>query len=118
MAIYVTKKCPHCKTAYQIFQSGEQRKYGCPYKTCTKCFNHYWDNDIVEPALHGYKNAYEIKKSIMSVILIIMYTFTALLMLGGGIFFTGWESLIFLAFGGGNIWIIVSFIKVKGHRLS
>ena len=26
MATYVTKKCPHCGFAYQVFQSGEQRE--------------------------------------------------------------------------------------------
>lgn len=37
MAVYVTKKCPHCGHAYQFLNSGDQRKYGCPYQTCMVC---------------------------------------------------------------------------------
>ena len=59
MAVYVTKKCPHCGYKYQRFQSGDQRKYGYPYLTCEKCKNSFWDDDIKEPALYGYENMHE-----------------------------------------------------------
>ncbi len=116
MATYVTKKCPHCGYAYQVFQSGEQRKYGCPYKTCAKCFKHYWDADIVEPALHGYENSYETRQSINRVIVMVLYIPMALLMLGGGIsLLTEGEmlGLFCLAMAGFIAWAIGSHIKGK-----
>lgn len=116
MATYVTKKCPHCGYAYQVFQSGEQRQYGSPYKTCAKCFNHYWDTDIVEPALHGFENAYETGQSIKRAIAMILYTPMALLILGGSIWLLieGEMLGIFgLAMGGFIAWVIGSHIKGK-----
>ena len=116
MATYVTKKCPHCGFAYQVFQSGEQRKYGCPYKTCERCFKNYWDTDIVEPALHGYENLYETRQSINRAIVMILYTPMALLLLGGGIWFLiegEMMGLFALAMGIGIMWMIGSHIKQK-----
>ena len=116
MAIYVTKKCPHCGYAYQIFKGGEQRKYGCPYKTCICCLNSYWDTDIKEPALHGYSNAYEVKQSIKRGIAILLCASMGLSMLGVGVFaliFGEMEGLITLVPGGFITWAIFSYFKRK-----
>lgn len=116
MATYVTKKCPHCGYAYQVHQSGEQRKYGCPYKTCVRCGESYWDTDIKEPALHGYENTYEVVQSIRRIITILIYAPMGLLMLGGGLYLLvegELGGLFLIAMGGIVTWIIVSHIKEK-----
>lgn len=116
MATYVTKKCPHCGYAYQIHQSGEQRKYGCPHITCIRCSNSYWDKDIKEPALHGYQNAYEVRQSISRILTILLYGSISLILLikGLSVVFDGaMDGLILIAIGGLGIWIIGSYIKRK-----
>lgn len=116
MAIYVTKRCPHCGHAYQVLKSGEQRKYGCPYKTCMKCGKSYWDKDIKEPALHGYENTYEDMQSIRTVITILIYGTMGVLLLGGGFYLViGGElgGLFLVAMGGSITWIIGSHFKEK-----
>ena len=116
MATYVTKKCPHCGYAYQVLQSGEQRKYGCPYKTCTHCNNSYWDTDIKEPALHGYSNAYEVTQSIKRGITILLYAPMGLLILGAGVYLLiNGEiiGLLALLIGGSISWVIFSYFKRK-----
>ncbi len=114
MAIYVTKKCPHCGFKYQVLKSGEQRKYGCPYKICAKCFKYYWDTDIVEPALHGYENSYETGQKIRRAIAMILCIPAALLMFGCGILVLlagDMEGLFFLACGVFIMLVIGSHIK-------
>lgn len=119
MATYVTKRCPHCGYAYQFLQSGDQRKYGCPYQTCLRCNNSYWDTDIKEPALHGYENFHEVKERIMRGIILAIYTLLGILAFGGGIFLMANGEMIGLALvaaGCGISWIIISFIKQKIHE--
>lgn len=114
MAVCVTKKCPHCGFAYQFFQSGAQRKYGCPYKTCTRCFKAYWDTDIVEPALYGYENSYEVGKRVNKTITMLLYTPFGLLMLVLGIGLLIQKELIglmFLALGAFALFAIGAEIK-------
>ncbi len=116
MATYVTKKCPHCGFVYQNFKSGEQRKYGCPYKTCTRCSNNYWDTDIVEPALHGYENSYETRQEVNRAIVMVLYTPMALLLLGLVIWFLmeGEKiGLAAIAMGVGIMWMVALHIKQK-----
>lgn len=116
MAIYVTKRCPHCGYAYQIHQSGDQRKYGCPYQTCERCHNSYWDTDIKEPALHGYENLHEAKESIKRGIVLIFYILIEIVFLSGGIYSLMNKEMfgiLFLAFAGCLAWVIVSYFKQK-----
>lgn len=116
MATYVTKKCPYCGYAYQIHQSGEQRKYGCPYQTCRQCHNSYWDTDIKEPALHGYSNTYEITQSIKRGITLLLCAPMGLFMLGIGIYLLVYGEMIglFPLFMGSFIsWVIFSYYKRK-----
>lgn len=116
MATYVTKRCPHCGYAYQIHQSGEQRKYGCPYKTCIRCQQSYWDTDIKEPALHGYNNTYEILQSIRRIICILICAPVGILCFVGGLLFIvegEMAGLFLIAMGGFVAWIIGSYIKGK-----
>ena len=116
MAVYVTKKCPHCGFAYQVFKSGDQRKYGCPYKMCPMCSKYFWDTDIVEPALHGYENSYETKQSINRAITIILYIPAALLMLIGGIFsliYGMMIGIVGIVMGAIIIFIMVLYFKQK-----
>ena len=116
MATYVTKKCPHCGYIYQFHQSGDQRKYGCPYQTCTRCHGSYWDTDIKEPALYGYENLHETKESIKIGITIALYTPLGLVCLGLGIFMLIEGSLMglfLLAIGAFVIWTICSHFQQK-----
>jgi len=116
MATYVTKKCPHCGYIYQLPHGGEQRKYGCPYQTCTRCYKSYWDTYIKEPALYGYENSYETRQSIKRAIVIILYTPFASFMLGIGIYLLLMGEMIglfCLAVGGYIVWEIGSHIKQK-----
>ncbi len=85
MATYVTKQCPYCYHAYQVFQSGEQRKYGCPLLTCVKCNKTFFDADIKEPALHGYENLYETHQSAKRGCIMAFYIPTGILLIGAGI---------------------------------
>ena len=116
MATYVTKKCPHCGYTYQFLQSGEQRTYGCPYSSCIKCGKHYWDKDVVEPALHGFKNSYEDAQSAKRILAIIVCTPLAVWMFVGGV----WSlrlgekiGLFAIAMGLFLVWDIGSHIKGK-----
>ncbi len=116
MAVYVTKKCPHCGYAYQILESGDQRKYGCPYQTCMRCHKSYWDKDIKEPALHGYENFYETRKGITTGISLIIYVLIGILMFSYGILFVMEQEMIgffAIAMGALCVWGIVSYIKQK-----
>lgn len=118
MAIYVTKKCPYCGYTYQFHQSGDQRKYGCPYQTCLRCGKSYWDTDIKEPALHGYKNSHEAKESIKRGISLVIYGPLGIIFLSGGIFMVtdGEMSGIFLlAMGGYIAWVLGSYFKQRIH---
>lgn len=115
MAVYVTKKCPHCGHAYQYRQNGEQRKYGCPYKICMICGESFWDTDIKEPALHGFENAYETGQSIKRVFTLILYSpmllisiYGAKLLLSEGDVLIGIVSLLM---GAGLLWAYIAFIK-------
>lgn len=116
MAIKITKKCPYCGLTYRYSTYGDQRLYGSPYKTCIKCLNHFWDKDIVEPALYGFENLYETGRSIMNALILILYAPVGLLMLGGGIWLLTIGKnygLLFLALGGFITWAISSDIKDK-----
>ncbi len=116
MAIYVTKKCPHCGYTYQFHQSGDQRQYGCPYRTCMQCMKSYWDTDIKEPALHGYKNLHEIKESIRRAVIILLYGPLGILLMGGGIYMLiegEGIGLFLFAIGAFPIWAIGSYFKQK-----
>ena len=53
--IYTTKRCPHCGFKYVNHDPRDQRKYGCPLLTCPSCKQKFWDSDIKEPVLYGYK---------------------------------------------------------------
>jgi hypothetical protein len=114
MATYVTKKCPHCGYAYQFLQSGDQRTYGCPYKACTKCGRHYWDKDIVEPALHGFENSYESTQRAKRVLAIIVCTLLSIWAFVGGVWCLriGDKTGFFLiAMGLLFVWTIGSHVK-------
>ncbi len=121
MATYVTKKCPHCGYTYQFHQSGDQRKYGCPYQTCTRCKKSYWDKDIKEPALHGYKNFHETKEGIARGITIILYGCSGILLFLGGIFliveFGDIMGVFLLIIGIFSIWAIYSHFKQKFYDM-
>ncbi len=120
MATYVTKKCPHCGYAYQIFQTGEQRKYGCPYNICTRCNHPYWDKDTKEPALYGYHNVYEVKQSILRGIAFLLYISLGLFSIGACIFMLKTDTIIGLTFLGMAVfsfWAIISYIKEKRYNL-
>lgn len=86
MATYVTKRCPHCGYAYQIFKSGDQRRYGCPRKICTNCKKHFWDTDIKEPALYGYENSHETANSIKRWFALLLCSAFTIMFIGSGIF--------------------------------
>lgn len=120
MATYVTKKCPYCGHIYQNFQSGEQRKYGCPLLTCARCNESFWDDDIKEPALHGYHNAYEEKQSAKRGITMVIYVPIALFMLLIGVFMLSegemMMGLFLLAFGIFPLWTIFSYYKSKSDN--
>lgn len=116
MAIYVTKKCPHCGYAYQILQSGDQRKYGCPYQTCERCHNSYWDTDIKEPALYGYENLHETKESVKRGVSLVLYIPIGIITLYLGIFLlinAEMMGIFSLAIGVYVAWLIGSYFKQK-----
>ena len=119
MAIYVTKKCPHCGYKYQTHQAGDQRKYGCPCQTCARCSGVYWDKDIKEPALYGYKNFHETKETILRGILLLFSGIIGVCFIVEGIFFifeTGEIIWIFeLIVGSFFVWIIYSHFKQKKY---
>ena len=118
MAVYVTKKCPHCGYKYQRFQSGDQRKYGYPYLTCEKCKNSFWDDDIKEPALYGYENMHEKIERIKTVNSAVL-TFV----MSVGLFLVGLFMLIkgslagvfLILFSCGFVYMIIDFIRQKAY---
>lgn len=64
MAVYVTKKCPHCGFSYQILKSGNQHFYGSPFKVCLKCGKKFVDKDAIEIAISGIREYDKFKFSI------------------------------------------------------
>lgn len=113
---YVTKKCPYCKHAYQVLKTGDQRVYGCPLKICETCGKAFWDTDIKEPALHGYKNAYETRKKVTFGITLALYTPFSILILVGSIwalFYGEMIGVFGIIMGAGIIWAIIAEIKQK-----
>lgn len=123
MATYVTKRCPHCGKSYQFLQFDQGRQYGCPQKTCLYCNEIFWDTDIKEPALYGYNNFYETRRSLQRYITVVLYSlFGAFCIVAGiGLFIESlisdfssqmsWLYLLFIALGIGDLWLIVSEIK-------
>lgn len=77
MARYVTKRCPHCGFAYVNRARGDQRKYGCTFQTCTKCKKGYFDKDVKEPALYGYKNLHEVGQGVLKILGVCLLGFVA-----------------------------------------
>ena len=119
MAVYVTKKCPNCGFAYQVLQGGDQRKYGCPLKTCTRCGCNYWDTDIKEPALYGYNNFHEVKEDAKIGCLMVILVPTSIMGIVGGILvLTSGElwGIILLLIGVLIIYLIVNFFIVKNKE--
>lgn len=49
---YITKRCPKCGHAYQVFQP-KSHDYGSPYRICKKCGNEFIDKDFIEIAVSG-----------------------------------------------------------------
>ncbi len=124
MAIHITKKCPHCGCAY--YRGGESSllEYGSPLKTCSACGQYFWDNDIKEPALYGFGNAFEKKKKAKEIAVILFYGPMGLLLVGVSLGLMISEGKISLpaiglmVFGGAVIGIIVSyFVKKREEKL-
>lgn len=120
MAAYVTKRCPHCGSIYANKGSSSLREYGCPYITCFKCGKSFWDTDIKEPALYGFKNGYETRRSIKAIILIL---FTIPIGLGfcvGGIFSLRgnelWTGLGLVFIGGAYLYTVISYIAKQTKK--
>ena len=122
MAVYVTKKCPHCGRTYQFHQPGNQRKYGCPYRKCISCGEHYYDNDIKEPALYGFKNLHETIERIKTVLVCFFTGTLGLAFSVLGIFTLIIESqfsgILYLVFGITFIFLVIRLIltNIQNHK--
>lgn len=59
MSTYTTKKCPHCRKAYEHYSTAT-KKYenhiGSPFITCMYCGEVFIDKDMKEPALEPFED--------------------------------------------------------------
>ena len=129
MATQKIKKCPHCGFTYYMGSANYIREYGSPLKKCGRCGQYFWDSDIKEPALYGYKNFYETRKKANLIITYLVVTPLALVMIGGGGFYlwhtikeeTTWMNILIslglLLFGISIAYTIISSLAKKFRDL-
>lgn len=113
MATFTKKNCPHCGETYRSYQGIDNRIYGCPLLVCPHCNKPFWDSEIKEPALYGYKNSYETISSIKMLIgLILDACFTAFLIWGGVYTTVNKEdgSITLFLFGGLGLLVFIVFV--------
>ena len=71
MAVYISKKCPHCGCYYSRNEGKNVQFFGSPFRKCPRCGDTFIDKDYKELAFQEPGNFYQMKIQPFSVAFIL-----------------------------------------------